>query len=117
MLEAENGFDALSVIADHGLERIDLILTDVTMPKMGGRELIERVRTKQPETKVIFTSGAPGADTALKTLFAHPGTAFLHKPFTPADLARIVHHIMNPPGRGSRKKAASQPLPDGAAIP
>ena len=113
LLEAENGFDALAVIADYGLDQIDLILTDVTMPKMGGRELIERVRAKRPGTKVIFTSGAPGADAALKSLFAHPGTAFLHKPFTPADLARLVHHILNPPARLPLKGPAQALPPSG----
>ena len=80
LLEAENGFDALRVIEEHGLHNIDLIFTDVTMPKMGGRELVERVREQRPGMRVVFTSGAPGADMALKTLFSHPGTAFLHKP-------------------------------------
>ena len=76
---------------------IDLILTDVTMPKMGGRELVERIRAEHPGTRVVFTSGAPGADTALKTLFSHPGTAFLHKPFTPSDLANVVRSVMGQP--------------------
>ena len=96
LLEAENGFDALAVISQHGMRNIDLILTDVTMPKMGGRELIERVRAEHPGVRVVFTSGAPGADTALKALFSHPGTAFLHKPFTPADLAQIVRNVIGP---------------------
>jgi len=97
LLEAENGFDALNVIAKHGLGGIDLILTDVTMPKMGGRELVERVRAQHPGMRVVFTSGAPGADAALKALFSHPGTAFLHKPFTPADLARVVRSVIGQP--------------------
>jgi len=94
LLEAENGFDALNVIAQQGISTIDLILTDVTMPKMGGRELVERVRADHPSTRVVFTSGAPGADAALKTFFCQPGTAFLHKPFTPADLARAIRSVI-----------------------
>jgi CheY-like chemotaxis protein len=97
LLEAENGFQALDVIAQHGLGGIDVILTDVTMPKMGGRELIERVRELNPGTRVVFTSGAPGADLALKSLFTHAGTAFLHKPFTPADLARVIRAVLGQP--------------------
>ena len=96
LLEAENGFDALDVISRHGLRNIDLILTDVTMPKMGGRELIERIRAEHPGVRVVFTSGAPGADAALKTLFCQPDTAFLHKPFTPADLAQVVRNVIGP---------------------
>jgi len=96
LLEAENGIEALAVISQHGLGAIDLILTDVTMPKLGGRELIERIRAEHPGTRVIFTSGAPGADTALKALFSQPGTVFLHKPFTPAGLARAVRGVLGP---------------------
>ncbi|HEX4086665.1 MAG TPA: PAS domain S-box protein [Chthoniobacteraceae bacterium] len=96
LMEAENGFDALSVISRHGIGSIDLILTDVTMPKMGGRELVERIRAEHPGTRVVFTSGAPGADAALKALFSHPSTAFLQKPFTPSDLARVVRSVMGP---------------------
>jgi PAS domain S-box-containing protein len=96
-LEAENGFDALDVIERNGIQSIDLILTDVTMPKMGGRELVERIWGDHPDTRVVFTSGAPGADTALKSLFSHPGTAFLHKPFTPSDLARVIRSVIGQP--------------------
>ena len=100
LLEAENGFDALTVISRHGLGAIDLILTDVTMPKMGGRELVDRLRAENPLTRVVFTSGAPGADVALKSALARPGTAFLHKPFTPADLARVVRAVLGQPDSG-----------------
>ncbi len=110
VIEAENGFDALNVIAQRGIEGIDLILSDVTMPKMGGRELVERIRADHPATRVVFTSGAPGADTALKTLFSHPGTAFLHKPFTPADLARIVRGVITEPVL-SHLNGSSAPAP------
>jgi PAS domain S-box-containing protein len=97
LLEAENGFDALTVIAQHGIDAIDLILTDVTMPKMGGRELVERVRAQHPGTRVVFTSGNPGADAGLKAFVSQPGTAFLHKPFAPGDLARVVRHVISEP--------------------
>jgi two-component system cell cycle sensor histidine kinase/response regulator CckA len=97
VLEAENGFDALSVVSRLGIQAIDVTFTDVTMPKMGGPELVQRIRELHASARVIFTSGAPGADTALKTFLDQPGTTFLHKPFTPADLARVVHEVMTPP--------------------
>jgi PAS domain S-box-containing protein len=110
VLEAENGFDALAIVSRHGIEAIDLIFTDVTMPKMGGSELVQRIRELDPLAKVIFTSGAPGADIALRTCLDRPGTAYLHKPFTPADLARIVHDMMDHPvvshGIGAPAQAA-----------
>jgi PAS domain S-box-containing protein len=99
LLEAENGFDALCIIDKHGMSGIDLILTDVTMPKMGGRELVERVRSEHPATRVLFTSGAPGVDSALRGLLSHPGTAFLLKPFTPGDLAQAVGGVIAHPAR------------------
>jgi PAS domain S-box-containing protein len=94
LLEAENGFDALSLIGKHGMAAIDIIITDVTMPKMGGRELVERVRAEHPSTRIVFTSGTPGADADLKDFFAQPGTAFLYKPFTAGDLARVVRRVI-----------------------
>jgi len=97
LLEAENGFDALTIIDRCGVRSIDLVLTDVTMPKMGGRELIERIRAEQPRMRVLFTSGTPGADLDLKPHFEQPGAAFLHKPFTPADLARLVRTVLSQP--------------------
>jgi PAS domain S-box-containing protein len=94
VLEAENGFEALAIVSRHGLPAIDLTLTDVTMPKMGGPELVERIRAIHPSARVIFTSGAPGADAGLKKFLDQPDALFLHKPFTPADLARVVHEMM-----------------------
>jgi len=114
MLEAENGFDALDVIARHGMPSIDLILSDVTMPKMGGRELVERVRADHPETKVVFTSGAPGADIELRNLFSQPGTAFLYKPFTSGELASAVHSVLNESSRTNvNGNGAAHPEPAG----
>jgi PAS domain S-box-containing protein len=97
VLEAENGFEALTVVSRLGVQAIDVTFTDVTMPKMGGPELVQRIRDLHPAARVIFTSGAPGADTALKTFLDQAGTSYLHKPFTPADLARVVHAVLTPP--------------------
>jgi signal transduction histidine kinase/ActR/RegA family two-component response regulator len=64
---------------------IDLLVTDLTMPGIGGRELAARVRTERPEVGVVFISGyAPDASW----LDDVPGAVFLPKPFTPTDLLR-----------------------------
>jgi two-component system, cell cycle sensor histidine kinase and response regulator CckA len=94
LLEAENGFEALTVISLHGIEAIDIVITDVAMPKMGGRELVQRIRAEHPSTRIIFTSGTPGADADLKDFFSEPGTTFLYKPFTPSDLAHAVRKVI-----------------------
>jgi signal transduction histidine kinase/ActR/RegA family two-component response regulator len=78
--------DAESAIAllEDGLS-IDLLVTDLTMPGMGGRELAGHVRKMRPEVGVVFISGyAPDAGW----LDGVPGSVFLPKPFTPADLLK-----------------------------
>ena len=80
--EAADGRAALEVVARL---RPDVLLVDLTMPGMGGRELAGRVRAVRPEVGVVFISGyAPDASW----LNDVPGAVFLAKPFTPTDLLR-----------------------------
>ena len=66
-------------------QRIDLLITDIQMPGMGGAELVERAKEMRPTLKVIMTSGRGQAPT---------GIPFLGKPFGLDDLVRAVkHHI------------------------
>jgi two-component system cell cycle sensor histidine kinase/response regulator CckA len=80
VLEARNGVDALEIYGGNE-QRIDLVLTDLVMPGMGGHELVEQLRARQPELRVLFMSGY-----ADKTLTSNgvvsSGTAYLEKPFT-----------------------------------
>jgi PAS domain S-box-containing protein len=72
---------------------IDLLLTDLSMPKLGGRELAERLRGANPELKVIYMSGY--ADAGIFSDGALPaGTAFLSKPFSFAELAESVRALV-----------------------
>ena len=77
-----------------GTHELDLLLTDVVMPLMGGRELAEQVNVNHPETKVLLTSGY--ADEAL-LLPDGPETSidFLQKPFTPPVLAQRVREVLD----------------------
>jgi two-component system cell cycle sensor histidine kinase/response regulator CckA len=95
VLEAENGQQALQIIEERGADKIDLVVTDVMMPEMGGKELAERFREKQPDAKVLFNSGSIEHDPALHGAIQETGTAFLHKPFTPTDLARKVREVLD----------------------
>jgi CheY-like chemotaxis protein len=84
--EARNGREGLAVCATHD-GRIDLLLTDVSMPELGGRELARGARELRPEVKVIFMSGhAP--DLA-------PIQTFLQKPFTSRALTQKVRETLD----------------------
>jgi PAS domain S-box-containing protein len=89
-LVARDGEDALALAEDH---HVDLLLTDLTMPKIGGRELAERLRSKHPSLKVVYMSGyADGG--ILSDGVLPPETAFLSKPFTFAELAEKVRDLL-----------------------
>jgi two-component system cell cycle sensor histidine kinase/response regulator CckA len=68
-----------------------LLVTDVVMPRMGGRELAERLREQTPGLRVLFVSGY--SDVALGDA-GDPATAFLPKPFTAAELAAAVRGLL-----------------------
>jgi len=97
VLEARDGVDAMSVAGRH-LEDIHLMVTDVVMPHMSGRELAERLGAVRPEMKVLFMSGY--SDHALMDADLLPGAALLQKPFTPDVLARTVRGILDTEGAG-----------------
>jgi CheY-like chemotaxis protein len=89
VLEAVNGRDALDVAGRHA-GPIDLLLTDVMMPEINGRELAERLRGVRPDTKVLFISGY--TDEAMRDGGA--GVNFLQKPFTPPALAQRIRELL-----------------------
>jgi CheY-like chemotaxis protein len=75
---------------------VDLLVTDVVMPKIGGRELADRLREQRPSLRVLFVSGYTEGAIAQSGDLA-PGTGFLHKPFSPEDLAKKVREILEQP--------------------
>ena len=94
VLDAANGHDALGVAREHAGEEIALLLTDVVMPLMGGRELAERLAYLHPEARVLYTSGYADATTA-RYGPGNEGIEFMPKPFTPAELARKVREVLD----------------------
>ncbi|MEE8442615.1 MAG: ATP-binding protein, partial [Dehalococcoidia bacterium] len=94
VLEAGDGEEALRVAQQHGEEEIHLLLTDIVMPRMGGRELVEHMRTTRPGIKVLFTSGFPDEATVLPEA-SRPGASFMPKPFTPEIVARRVREALD----------------------
>ncbi len=93
VLEAENGEDALRVNKEHE-GQIDLMLTDVVMPKMSGKKTAERLQSLRPEIKVIYMSGYTD-DAIVHHGVLAPGLNFLEKPFTPEGLARKVREVLD----------------------
>jgi PAS domain S-box-containing protein len=73
---------------------VHLLVTDVVMPDMNGRELSERLRLRQPKMKVLFTSGYT-ADIIGRHGILDPGMEFLPKPYGPKDLARRVREVLD----------------------
>jgi len=93
VLEARHGAEALEVSERH-VGPIDLLLTDVVMPEMSGRELSQRLAILRPATKVLFMSGYT-ANAVVHHGVLDPDTEFLPKPITAAVLTRKVREILD----------------------
>ncbi len=99
VLEAKSGADALKVSGGHG-ETIHVLLTDMIMPKMNGRELAAQLKPLRPEMKVLYMSGyTDNVITRFNVLDA--GLVLLQKPFTPGTLLRRIRALIETPaGKG-----------------
>jgi PAS domain S-box-containing protein len=93
VLEARNGEDALRVY-EANESGIDLVLTDLIMPEMGGHELIERLRARDPSLRVLFMSGYTERDFTSNGSMP-PGTGFVEKPFTVETLMRRLREVLD----------------------
>jgi PAS domain S-box-containing protein len=96
VLEARNGEEALSIAADHVGEEIHLLLTDMIMPRMNGRELAERLTRLHRRTRVLFMSGYTNRGIVHHGMLDE-GTVLLQKPFTLEGLARKVREVLDAP--------------------
>jgi DNA-binding response OmpR family regulator len=93
VLAAHHGAEALRVAIQHQ-GPIHLLLTDVVMPLMGGRDLAKRLRELRKGTKVLFMSGYTD-DAGIHLGALEPGTGFIQKPFTPDSLSRKVRDVLD----------------------
>jgi len=93
VIAAPDGLAALDAAGAHD-GPIDLLLTDVVMPGLNGRELAERFATLQPSARVLFMSGYAGEALSAQGVL-DPSVVFLAKPFMPAELARKVREVLD----------------------
>ena len=93
-LEASNGEEALRLTETHPVGMIDLLVTDVVMPRMGGIELARCLRESRPEIKILVTSGYTD-DNPLCGLSLNAEWAYLRKPFMPSDLLGRVREVLS----------------------
>jgi two-component system, cell cycle sensor histidine kinase and response regulator CckA len=108
VLEAMDGYDALGVIERHAGE-IHLLLTDVIMPRMNGRDLAARVEALRPGTRVVYMSGYTDDVLSFHGI-SQPELDFIQKPFSPSELAAKVEGVL----LGTRSKSSRATAPGDA---
>ena len=95
MLTAANGREALKVLEQHA-KPVDLLLTDVVMPGMNGRELAQEVARRKMAHRTLFVSGYTD-DAIVRHGVLEPGLSFLYKPFAPMALLRKLRAVLDGP--------------------
>ena len=102
VIEARGATEAIQVMENRG-DQIDLVVTDVLMPGMKGRELVERLDELRSDLKVLYMS-AYTEDAAINIGVLSPGMEFIEKPFSPDELAARVRQVL---GRTPKTRHAS----------
>ncbi|MFO0984865.1 MAG: response regulator [Planctomycetota bacterium] len=108
VLEAADGIEAVRACEPEGLA-IELLVTDVVMPRMSGQDLARRIATLRPTIRVLYMSGY-AESSVLKNALQNPAASFIQKPFTPDAMARKVRELLDlevlPAASGSPLRAA-----------
>lgn len=97
VIPAADGEEALE-LADRDSRKIHLLLTDVVMPRISGKELAERLAIRRPEMRVLYMSGY-GDNIVIQNGILPPNTAFLQKPFGCEELANKLREVLEPEPR------------------
>lgn len=95
VLEAAGAEHALK-LSSHYRPRIDVLITDVVLPRAGCQRLVEQTVRERPGVKVIYISGYP-EDMLVRYGLAKPGTNFIQKPFTAEKLSLLIRAVLTPP--------------------
>jgi nitrogen-specific signal transduction histidine kinase/CheY-like chemotaxis protein len=93
VLEARDGYEAVWVAQQHP-GPIHILVTDLVMPRMSGRQLADLLARARPQTRILFMSGHTD-ETVLRHGVVEASVAFLQKPFRPTDLARKVREVLD----------------------
>ena len=112
VVEAKNGVEAC-LLATQQAGSLQLLLTDVVMPGMGGRELAQHLSVIKPDLRTLFISGYMD-DVGIMTGQEEGTSSFLQKPFTPEVLARAVRSLLDvtmPPDKSGTSPSTPQPTP------
>jgi DNA-binding NtrC family response regulator len=104
---ARDGEEALEILESCEIP-IDLVLTDVVMPRMNGRELAARLSVARPDLEVLFMSGYAGHPVS-DSLLLEPASSLLQKPFTLDQLCRTVRECLDTRARRADRKTESPP--------
>lgn len=94
VLEAANGDEALRLAREFSRQTIHLLVTDLVMPKMGGKELVGQFQLLHPDSRVLFISGYTDG-VMIHQASLSPETPFLQKPFSPMEFAKKVREILD----------------------
>jgi PAS domain S-box-containing protein len=97
VIDASNGQKAIETVEDFD-GPLHLVITDVVMPVMGGRQLVDRLLVRYPDLKVLYITGYTD-DAMLRHGIKHDNHAFLQKPFSPSDLTQKVRLVLDADGR------------------
>jgi signal transduction histidine kinase len=109
VFEAADGAAALALVdGDKKGVRVDLLLTDVIMPGMSGRELADQLKARRPGLRVLFMSGYTD-DAVIRHGMLEPGLAYIEKPFRPPALLRKVREVLQTPS-GSREETPKKSI-------
>ena len=92
VLSARNPAEALTLVGEHG-QQIQLLLTDVVMPEMNGRELAERLQAANPQLKCLYMSGYTANAIAHHGVL-DKGLQFIQKPFSRHDLGKKIQEVL-----------------------